>query len=422
MSDALQFELQALGKKAKAASRQLRMISAAQKNRALASISKALLANEDIILEANAQDVRAAEAKGISSALLDRLRLDAGRIQKIANAVAEVQDLPDPVGEVLSDYTRPNGLNIRKIRVPIGVIAIIYESRPNVTVDAAVLCLKAGNDTLLRGGSEAFGSNQALTHAVQQGLQAADISPDAVQLVPSTDRRAIEYLCMMRKCIDVIIPRGGPGLIDLVSTQARMPVIKHDAGLCIAYVHEDADFAMAQNIIVNGKTQRPGVCNALETLLVDRAIAAPFLPQLAAVLRDKGVEIRANAEAFAILTSEHAKLADLHDFESEFLDLILAVKVVGDSEEALDHISQFSSGHSDVIITSNESVAQHFLQAVDSATVYWNASTRFTDGGEFGFGAEIGISTDKLHARGPMGLPELTTYTYLLHGSGQVRS
>jgi len=326
--------------------------------------------------------------------------------------------LHDPVGESLKKWTLPNGLQMNKIRVPIGLIGIIYESRPNVTVDASVLCLKTGNGTILRGGKEALESNLVLTALLQEASERSGFLRETVTLLPMTDREAIPILCQMDSYVDLLIPRGGHGLIETVVKNARMPVIKHYNGICHLYVHEEADFSMAERILINAKCQRPGVCNAAETLLVDERIAARLLPPLFKQLRDHKVKIFGDARASQ---AAGETLPEPENWTTEYLDLILAVKVVKNAEEAVKHIEEYGSHHSDAIVTENEQVAERFLAEVDSATVYWNASTRFTDGGQFGFGAEIGISTDKIHARGPMALEELTSYKYVARGTGQVR-
>jgi glutamate-5-semialdehyde dehydrogenase len=415
------------GQRARGAARELARTSTVQRNRGVEAMADAILAAENEILEANALDVAAGREKGLSSAMLDRLSLNAKRVGAMAQGVREVAALPDPVGEVIRLWTRPNGLEITKIRVPIGVVGIIYESRPNVTSDAAVLCLKTGNATILRGGSESIHSNVAIAKALSTGLAAAGLPADAIQLVPVTDREAVGHLCGMDKYLDVIVPRGGKGLIETVVSQARMPVIKHYDGICILYVDASADLAMAREIVLNAKCQRPGVCNAVETVLVHRDVLPAFLSGTGRALAEKGVELRCDPEAYALVSNlegvaEKGVVAGPADFDTEFLDLVLALKVVGNLDEALEHIELHGSRHSDGIITEDPVLAERFLQEVDSATVYWNASTRFTDGGEFGFGAEIGISTDKLHARGPMALEELTTYKYQLRGSGQIRT
>lgn len=414
-----------LGRRARAAARSLALADPAAKNRALHAIADELLAAVPEILAANAADVSAGRAAGLSSAMLDRLMLDAPRLAAVAGAVRAVADLPDPVGRVLREWDHAhNGLHFTKVSVPIGVIGFIYESRPNVTADAAALCLKSGNAVILRGGSEALQSNRALAAAVSRGLSRAGLPGDAVQLIPFADREAVKALCQLDEFVQLIVPRGGRGLIETVVSHARMPVIKHYDGICALYVDAAADLAMAERILLNGKCQRPGVCNALETLLVHRAVAPQFLAAAGRALRERGVQLRAEERALALLGGEASPgvvRASEQDFRTEFLDLILAVKVVDSLDEAIAHIEEHGSHHSDVIVTADAATAEKFLRSVDSATVYWNASTRFTDGGEFGLGAEIGISTDRLHARGPMGLEELTTYKYVMRGSGQVR-
>lgn len=415
------------GKRARGAARQLARSSTEQRNGGVEAMADAIMAAEVEILEANGLDVAAGKEKGLSSAMLDRLTLTSKRVHAMAQGVREVAALPDPVGEVMRHWTRPNGLQISKVRVPIGVVGIIYESRPNVTSDAAVLCLKTGNATILRGGSESIRSNIAIASALSKGLAAAGLPAEAIQLVPVTEREAVSHLCAMDKYLDVIVPRGGKGLIETVVSQARMPVIKHYDGICILYVDAAADLAMAREIVLNAKCQRPGVCNAVETVLVHRDVLKDFMADTGAALAGRGVELRCDAEAYAVASSlPEVSLKSVQalpeDFDTEFLDLVLALKVVGGLEQALEHIESHGSRHSDGIITGDPVLAERFLQEVDSATVYWNASTRFTDGGEFGFGAEIGISTDKLHARGPMALEELTTYKYQLRGTGQIRT
>ena len=421
------------GRRARAASRQLARLSALQKNAGLRAMADEIFAAQTKILAANARDVGQGKANGLSGAMLDRLTLNEKRLAVMAEGIRAVAALPDPVGEVIRDWTRPNGLRITKVRVPIGVIGIIYESRPNVTSDAAVLCTKTGNATILRGGSESIHSNVAIAEALTRGGAKAGLPADAILLIPVTDREAVKHLCEMDQYLDCIVPRGGKGLIETVVSHARMPVIKHYDGICIIYADKDADLGMAEKIVLNAKCQRPGVCNAIETVLVHRDIAEEFFATTGRALLEKGVELRGDRRALEILEKEHrtSKIerrtskvlaAKPEDFRTEFLDLILAVKVVNSLEEAITHIEENGSHHSDGIVTANATTAERFLAEVDSATVYWNASTRFTDGGEFGFGAEIGISTDKLHARGPMALEELTTYKYVLRGNGQVRS
>ena len=408
------------GRRARAAARALRQCSTEQKNRGILAMAEQMLAAQAAILDANAQDVWKAKVDNLSAAMIDRLTLDAKRVAKMAEGIREVAALPDPVGEILRDWTRPNGLRIQKKRVPIGVVGIIYESRPNVTSDAAVLCLKTGNATILRGGRESIHSNVAIAKALSAGCAAAGLPADAILLIPTTDREGVRVMCEMDQYLDCIVPRGGKGLIETVVSHARMPVIKHYDGICVMYVDKDADLAMAESIVLNAKVQRPGVCNAIETVLVHRDVAEQFFAQTGRALLAAKVEIRGDEATRALLPE--AKAATAQDFRTEFLDLILAAKVVGDAGEAITHIEENGSHHSDGIVTANAATAEQFLAEVDSATVYWNASTRFTDGGEFGFGAEIGISTDKLHARGPMALEELTTYKYVLRGNGQIRS
>lgn len=418
MSDLLQ-RVTAIARTAKKASRALALAPTAVRDAALRAAAQALRADEAAILSANAQDLAAAQAKGLTDAMTDRLRLDHARLEDIAVACEAVAKLPDPVGEVTEDWTRPNGLRIVRRRVPIGLVAIIFESRPNVTVDAAALCLKSGNGCVLRGGSEAIHTNIALSKSFATGLRAAGLPAEAVTLLPFTDREAVPALGSLRGIVDIIVPRGGPGLIEAVVNSAKVPVIKHDAGICHVYVHAQADLAMAEQIVLNAKCQRPSACNALETLLVDAAVAARFLPKMAAALAAKKTEVRACAQSLALMPG--AKAATEQDFRTEHLGLILNVKVVAGLAEAVAHVEDCGSHHSDAIITADESAARAFLAQVDSACVYWNASTRFTDGGEFGFGAEVGISTDRLHARGPMGIRELTTWKFEIVGQGQVR-
>ena len=409
-----------LGKRARAASKQLAQLSSEQKNEGLLAMADELIASQEALLEANAKDVARAQADGLSSAMIDRLTLTPARIVGMAEGIRQVAALPDPVGQTISQWTRPNGIQISKVRVPIGVVGIIFESRPNVTSDAAVLCTKTGNATILRGGSEAIGSNLAIAAALGRGAERAGLPADAILLVPTTDREAVKLMAGMDKYIDMIVPRGGHALIEAVVAVARMPVIKHYNGVCMVYVDKDADLLMAEDIVINAKTQRPGVCNAIETILIHRDIAENFFKTGGQALLDKGVQIRGD-ERVCELLGDNAVPATEEDWNTEFLDLILAAHVVESPEEAIAHIERYGSHHSDCIVTANETVAEQFLNEVDSATVYWNASTRFTDGGEFGFGAEIGISTDKLHARGPMALEELTTYKYKIRGTGQTR-
>jgi glutamate-5-semialdehyde dehydrogenase len=421
MSD-LQSEILELGKRARVASRSLARASTEQKNQGLLAMADELAAHSDSVLSANARDLK--KTAQLSKAMMDRLRLTPERINAMAEGIRQVAALEDPVGKVISEWRRPNGLRIAKVRVPIGVVGIIYESRPNVTSDAAVLCTKTGNATVLRGGSESIHSNVAIAELLQHGAASAGLPADSVILIPTTDREAVKHMAQMDKYIDLIIPRGGRALIENVVSHARMPVIKHSDGICIVYVDREADLEMAGRIVVNAKTQRPGVCNAMETLLVHHEIASDFLKRISSVLGQRNVELRADDRAFTQLSTLNYKplqRATDTDWTTEYLDLILAVRVVDGIEDAIHHIETHGSHHSDCIVTANAARAEKFLNEVDSATIYWNASTRFTDGGEFGFGAEIGISTDKLHARGPMALEELTTYKYLIRGDGQVR-
>ena len=410
-----------MGSKARAAAHALAVLESDQKNTILRAMASGLRSHAAQILEANAKDIAAGEANGLTSSMLDRLRLDEARLEVIAAGVDQVAELPDPVGEVLDSWTRPNDLQIEQIRVPIGVIGIIYESRPNVTSDAAVLCLKSGNATILRGGSEAIHSNKAIAHALQTGGESAGLPANAIQLIPFTDRESVSVMAGMDQWLDVIIPRGGKGLIETVVSLARMPVIKHYDGICHTYIDKAADLEMAVAIADDAKTHKPGVCNAMETLLVHRDMAVEFLPRIAEVFASKGVEMRGCA-ATQDLLGDAVIPANDEDWVTEYLDLIVSIKVVGGLDDAVQHVNTHSSRHSDCIVTSDESRAALFLTQVDSACVFHNASTRFSDGGEFGFGAEIGISTDKLHARGPMALRELTSYQYRIRGDGQTRT
>ena len=413
-------QIEEMGRKAREAARSLALSSTDAKNAALQAMADAIEAAEDEIIAANEKDLEAAPGFGLNAAAIDRLRLNPDRIRAMAKGVRDVAKLPDPLGEIIREWTRPNGLKISKVRVPIGVVGIIYESRPNVTADAAVLCVKAGNACILRGGKESIHSNMAIATALSAGAVNAGLSPDVIQLVPFTDREGVRLLAQMDRYLDVIVPRGGHSLIEAVVEHARMPVIKHYHGVCHVYVDRAADLAMAERIAVNAKCQRPGVCNAMETLLVHRDVAEKFLPAAARALQDKGVELRGDQRTVEVLGAGIHPATE-EDWTTEYLDLVLSIRVVDSLEEAINHIEHYGSHHSDSIVTTDEQAARRFLVAVDSAAVFWNASTRFTDGGEFGFGAEIGISTDKLHARGPMGLEELTTYKYLVTGTGQIR-
>ncbi len=417
----LKAEIHELGRRAKAAARQLAQLSSEQKNAGLLSMADALEGAQEGLLEANARDLARAREAGLSKAMIDRLTLTPERIAVMAGDIRQVAQLPDPVGEVIKAWTRPNGIEISKVRVPIGVIGIIYESRPNVTSDAAVLCTKTGNAALLRGGSESIESNRAIAAALSEGAAKAGLPADAIILIPTTNREAVAIMAGMDQYLDMIVPRGGHALIEAVVSAARMPVIKHYHGVCITYVDRAADLEMARQVVLNAKTQRPGVCNALETVLVHREVAERFFALIAGDLQEKGVEVRGD-ETVCRLLGECAVPVKEEDWSTEYLDLILNAKVVSGLCETIAHIEKYGSHHSDAIITEAPERAERFLNEVDSATVYWNASTRFTDGAEFGFGAEIGISTDKLHARGPMALEELTTYKYKIRGNGQIRN
>ena len=394
-------------------------LSTEKKNEALLTAAKKLVERQEEILAANREDIAAGRSSGMSEALIDRLTLTGSRIEQIAEGLRQVAELPDPVGEVMDEFVRPNGMKIRKVRVPMGVIGVIYESRPNVTADAFALCFKAGSAVILKGGSDAIHSNIAITDALRDSLADCGINPDAVQLVATTDRAATRELMMMRQYVDLLIPRGGAGLIRAVVENSRIPVIETGTGNCHIYVDKDADLEMAMKILINAKTQRIGVCNAAESLVVHKDVMDKFLPMLSAKMQEYKVLLRADESSRKLLPLSEAATED--DFGREYLDLILSVKTVGSVEEAIEHINRYHTGHSDCIVTENKEAAEKFLKEIDSACVYVNVSTRFTDGFEFGFGAEIGISTQKLQARGPMGLREITSYKYLVTGDGQVR-
>lgn len=419
MSDPITEQIHEMGRQARAAAHKLSQLSTDQKNAILTAMAQGLRDASAEILEANHLDILAGEKKALSTAMLDRLRLDETRIEAIAAALDHVATLPDPVGQVLDDWDRPNGIRIEQVRVPIGTIGIIYESRPNVTADAAALCFKTGNATILRGGSEAIHSNRAIADALTASGEKAGLPEHSIQLVPFTDRQSVAAMAGMDQWLDLIIPRGGKGLIEAVVSLARMPVIKHYDGICHLFVEERADQSMAIALTVDSKTQKPGVCNALETLLIQDSIAAEFLPKAAATLREKGVELRGCEASRAILPDLIP--ATEEDWSTEYLEKILSIKIVPDIDAAIAHINTYGSHHTDCIVTTDDAIAEQFLHAVDSACVMHNVSTRFADGGEFGFGAEIGISTDKLHARGPMGLRELTSYQYRVRGKGQTK-
>ena len=408
------------GRLAKEASMTLMTCGTSTKNKALGAIADALLAHTTEILEANALDMQRAKENNMKASLMDRLLLTEARIAGIADSVREVIALEDPIGQVDKMGTRPNGLTIGRRRVPLGVIAIIYESRPNVTVDAAVLCLKAGNTVILRGGKEAFNSNNALMNIMRAAIAASGLPEDAVSLVQDTTRDSVTQVLNLTGYIDVLIPRGGAGLIRTVVDNAKVPVIETGVGNCHIYVEQSADLDMGAAIINNAKTSRPSVCNAAETLLVDRSIAKAFLPKAKALLDEKNTQLRGCPETAAILGDAVVPATD-EDYWTEYGDYILAVKVVSDLDEAIAHINKYSSRHSEAIVTSDYASSQKFLDAIDAAAVYVNASTRFTDGGVFGLGAEIGISTQKMHARGPMGLEQLTSSKYIIYGNGQIR-
>jgi len=411
--------IQTMAIDAKRAAQKMISLSTESKNRVLLRMADALVEQKEFIRRENEKDLEAGRKKGLSAALLDRLNLSDKVMASMINGLKEVAALPDPVGEVTEMVKRPNGIMVGRMRIPLGVIGMIYESRPNVTVDAAALCLKAGNSILLRGGSEAIHSNLALARVLQDCLAAENIDAAAIQVIPVTDRAAVTYMLGLEEQIDLIIPRGGEGLIRFVAENSRIPVLKHYKGVCHVFVDETADHDMAINIVMNGKVQRPGVCNALEALLVHDRIAADFLPKVGDALARAGVEIRGCARTCSLLP--YAKPAVDSDWGMEFLDLILAVKVVPDLDAALQHIVNYGSQHTEAIVTNSYANGQRFLREVDASAVMINASTRFSDGGQFGLGAEIGISTTKLHAYGPMGLKELTTRKFIVYGEGQVR-
>lgn len=408
-----------LAQAAKAASPKLARTSSAERDRLLLAIAGRLVAAEAEILEANAQDLERGAEEGLSAPLLDRLSLAGGRVQAMADGLRAITALRDPLGEVVGGWTRPNGLKIEQVRVPLGLVGFIYEARPNVTIEAAGLCLKSGNALILRGGSAALASNRVLVRLVKEALSSEGLSPDLVQGVESADRGAVDEILGLTGILDVVIPRGGAGLIRRVVEMARVPVIETGTGNCHVYVDETADAAMAEAIVLNAKCQRTGVCNAAESLLVHASRADDWLPGMLARLHAAGVEVRGDERTLAI--DPEARSATEEDWGTEFLDLILSVKVVASLDEAISHINRYGTGHSEAIVTRDYASSERFLAEVDAAAVYVNASTRFTDGGEFGFGAEVGISTQKLHARGPMGLRELTTTKYLVRGTGQTR-
>jgi glutamate-5-semialdehyde dehydrogenase len=406
--------------KAKTAAFEMGKLSENAKNTALCRMANALEANEEKILAANKLDVESAKVKGVKASLIDRLALDLKKVQTMAKELREVSNLPDPVGSILNTWTRPNGLIISQVRVPMGVVGVIYESRPNVTADSAGICIKSGNAVILRGGSDALNSNVAIGDVLRDALASTNVPVDSIQVVPSPDRKVVEELMSMREYIDVLIPRGGVDLIKTVVEKSRIPVIETGTGNCHVYVEEDADLEKATPIVINAKCQRPGTCNAAEKLLVHRKIAKRYLPTVIAELKKNAVEIRGDEETRKIVPD--VKAATEQDWGTEYLDLIIGVKVVKNLDEAIAHINKYGTHHSDSILTIDFDKAMRFIREIDSAAVYWNASTRFTDGNQFGLGAEIGISTQKLHARGPMSVQHLTTTKYVILGSGQIRN
>ncbi len=407
-------------KEAKAAALRLALVSSSDKDKALKAMAGALWASRAFIIKENAKDVAAGKRSGLSSALIDRLALDDKRVRSMADGILDIVKLKDPVGEVMRVYKRPNGLRIEQVRTPIGVVGIIYESRPNVTADCAALCLKSGNAVILKGGKEAIHSNTAIYSVLKKALAGTRVPADALQLITIVDRAAVTELLKLEAYVDLIVPRGGEGLIRFVAENSRIPVVKHYKGVCHIYVSDKADLSMAAAICLNAKIQRPGVCNAMEKMLVSEKIARKFLPDMVKLFVNAGVEIRGDEASRRIVPG--IKHAVEKDWYEEYLDLILTVKVVKDVNAAVDHINTYGSRHSDAIVTASAKEADAFLKGVDSACVYVNASTRFTDGNEFGLGAEVGISTDKIHVRGPMGLEGLTSYKYQVYGNGQVRS
>jgi len=409
-----------LGRRARAASRLVAKADSATKNRALTLTADAIERDRARLIEANTNDVVAARAAKLDAAAIDRLTLTEKTVAAMADGLRQIAGLPDPVGEISELKQRPTGIKVGRMRVPLGVIAIIYESRPNVTADAAGLCLKSGNACILRGGSESIHSNQAIALCVQEGLRGAGLPEDAVQVVNTTDRAAVGVLLRMNDCIDIVVPRGGKSLIERVMAESRIPMIKHLDGICHVYIDDKADFDKAIRIADNAKTQRLGTCNTMETLLVARAIAGDILPKLAAVYRSKGIELRGDDAARSIVPD--MKTATEEDWRTEYLDAILSVRVVDGLDQAIEHIATYSSQHTDAIVTEDQARAQRFLREVDSSSVMVNASTRFADGYEYGLGAEIGISTDKLHARGPVGLEGLTSLKWVVFGDGQIRT
>jgi glutamate-5-semialdehyde dehydrogenase len=412
--------MQEIGTKARAAARSLALSPASQRNAALLAMAKHLRKSEADILVANQKDLETAATKGLKGSFVDRLTLNASRVEAIAKGLEEVAELADPVGKVQTKWLRPNGMEISRVAVPIGVIGIIFESRPNVTADAGALCLKSGNAAILRGGSDSFHSAGAIAKCLSAGLTDAGLNADAIQMVPTADREAVgDMLAGLNGCIDLIVPRGGKSLVARVQSDARVPVFSHLEGICHVFVDRDADLEMANSIVLNAKMRRTGVCGSAETILVDKAISEKALPLLIRTLIDAGCEVRGDAETQK--ADAHVKLATEQDWSTEYLDAIVSMKVVADVDAAMDHIARYGSQHTDSIVTANTATAEKFLTSVDSAIVLHNASTQFADGGEFGFGAEIGIATGKMHARGPVGVEQLTTFKYQVRGTGQIR-
>ena len=412
--------MNALGRAARSAARSLAATDSSQRDAALLAMAAAIRGEVAAILAANKEDMRAAEAHDLSGAMLDRLMLNEERIEAMAEVLETISELPDPVGKILAEWQRPNGLKIQRVAVPLGVIGMIYESRPNVTIDAAALCVKSGNAVILRGGSESFHSSQAIFNCVRDGLIDAGINPDCVQMVPTRDRAAVGYLlASMTEWVDVVIPRGGRSLLQRVRDEARVPVIGHLEGVCHVYLHAAADADMAREVVLNAKMRRTGICGAAETVLVDRTVATTLLPDVCAALIAAGCEIRGDEAVCAIVPA--AVSANTDDWAAEYLDAIIAIRVVDDIDNAIAHIVEYGSGHTESIVTNDELAAEQFFRSVDSAIVLHNASTQFADGGEFGMGAEIGIATGRIHARGPVGAEQLTSYKYIVRGTGQVR-
>ena len=419
LADDIPAVMREIGRAARAAAAELGLAVAETKDAALRAAAQALRERRHELLQANADDMAAAKARGLSAAMLDRLELDSGRVEAMAKGLEDIAGLDDPVGQVMARWTRPNGLDIARVRTPLGVIGIIYESRPNVTADAGALCLKSGNAAILRGGSESFRSSRAIHECLRHGLEFAGLNTDAIQLVPTRDRAAVGEMLGMGEFIDIIVPRGGRSLIQRVRAESRIPVIAHLEGICHVYVHEGADLQMAREIVLNAKMRRTGVCGAAETLLVDEAVAASHLAPMVDDLTAAGCEVRGDSRARAL--DDRVVPASDEDWDTEYLEAILSVRVVAGLDEAIEHIRRHGSAHTESIVTGDEAAAAKFLERIDSAIVMHNASTQFADGGEFGMGAEIGISTSKLHARGPVGVEQLTSFKYVVHGSGQCR-